>query len=60
MSSGVTTRLGVRPSKVAALMTRLRNVTGPSRAGEKASAVMRGSYSPVAAPASLSNPSLPA
>ena len=33
MSSSVTTRFGVRPSNVAALMIRLRSVTGPSRAG---------------------------
>ena len=37
MSSGVTTRLGVRPSNVAALMMRLRSVTGPSRAGANGS-----------------------
>src|ERR1700733_1019538 len=37
MSSSVTRAGGVLPSNVAALMTRLRNVTGPSRAGANTS-----------------------
>ena len=36
MRSSVTTRRGVRPSKVAALMMRLRSVSGPSRAAPNA------------------------
>ena len=39
-SSGVASASGVTPSKVAALMIRLRRVTGPSRAGAKGSTMV--------------------